>query len=73
MSCLMKQLKLNLALYFIYIKPSLLISAFIKEKPHCNYVDRMTLEHSNVPRHRPMSTRIKISLETCVVFGREQM
>jgi len=58
-------------IYFIYMKPSFLISAFIKEKPHFNYVNRMTLEHSNVLRHKPMSTRIKISLATCVVFWYE--
>jgi hypothetical protein len=73
MGCLMEQLKLILALYFIYMKPDLLISAFIKERPYFHYVDGMTLEHSNVLQHKPMSTRIKISLETCLVFGRGQM
>ena len=69
----MKQLKLILDLYFIHMNPALLISAFIKVKPYFNYVDGMTLKHSNVLRHKPMSTRIKISLATCLVFDRGQM
>ena len=66
-SCLMKHIKLKLALHFIYLKPSLFISAVIKEKPYFNYVDRMTLEHSNLLRHKPMSTRINL-YEPCVLY-----